>query len=224
MKKKHKSVNWKKRFVILAVVNITVLALFAMFVYSPIPKTELEESSNQYKNENSSEFIVRTTKQNVNNLVNAYIDKLLVNSDHIYTINLEEDVQLFGELPIFSTSVPVLIHFDPIVQDNGDLVLEQKSISVGNLKLPNKKIMQYLKKYLPVPEWVVIQPDKESVYVNVSEMDIKSNFEVGVEQFDLENNVIAFRIKVPYETLGIDVMESLQENDPDNEGNISESN
>src|SRR5699024_3393115 len=164
MKKKHKPANWKKRFIILITINIVLIVLFAMFVYSPIPKTELEESSQEYKSENSSEFIVRTTKQNVNNLVNAYIDKLLANSK----------------------------------QDKVELVLEQKSISVGKLKLPNKKIMQYLKKYLPVPEWVIIQPDKESVYVKVSEMNIKSNFEVGVQRFDLDDNVIAFRIKVPY--------------------------
>src|SRR5699024_12468401 len=99
----------------------------------------------EYKSENSSEFIVRTTKQNVNNLVNAYIDKLLANSKHDYTINLEEDVQLLGELPIFCTSVPVLNHFDPVVHDNGDLVLEHKYISVDNLNLQNKKIMKYLK-------------------------------------------------------------------------------
>ena len=223
MKKKHEPANWKKRFIILITINIVLIVLFAMFVYSPIPKTELEESSQEYKSENSSEFIVRTTKQNVNNLVNAYIDKLLANSKHDYTINLEEDVQLLGELPIFSTSVPVLIHFDPVVQDNGDLVLEQKSISVGNLKLPNKKIMQYLKKYLPVPEWVIIQPDKESVYVKVSEMNIKSNFEVGVQRFDLDDNVIAFRIKVPYETLGIDVMDELQEKETEDNNQDSES-
>src|SRR5699024_1422807 len=158
MKKKHKPANWKKRFIILITINIVLIVLFAMFVYSPIPKTELEESSQEYKSENSSEFIVRTTKQNVNNLVNAYIDQLLANSKHDDTIKLEEDVQLLGELPILSTSGPVLMHLDAVVQDNGDLVLEQKSIAAGKLKFPNKKSMQYSKKYLPVPEWVIIQP------------------------------------------------------------------
>ena len=70
--------------------------------------------------------------------------------------------------------------------------------------------MQYVKKYLPAPEWVVIQPEEQSVYVKVTEMDIKSNFEVGVEKFNLDDNVIAFRIKVPYKTLGIDVLEQQQ--------------
>lgn len=210
MNKRNNTDKWKKRFLILCIANIVVLVIFAVFIYSPIPKTELELASESYKSENSSEFVVRTTKQNVNNLVNAYLDKLLANSDQHYIINIDEDVQLFGELPFFSTKVPLLIHFEPEIQKNGDLVLNQKSISVGNLKLPNKKIMQYVKKYLPAPEWVVIQPEEQSVYVKVTEMDIKSNFEVGVEKFNLDDNVIAFRIKVPYKTLGIDVLEQQQ--------------
>src|SRR5699024_1465241 len=167
--------------------------------------------SKQYESENSSQFVVRTTKQNLNNLVNAYLDKLLVNTDHVYSIHLDEDVQLFGELPLFSSTVPLLIHLEPIVQENGDLVLKQKSISVGQLQLPNKKIMQYIEKYLPVPEWVVINPKDEEIYVKVTEMEIKSNFKVGVEQFDLEANNIAFEFDVPYQTLGIDVIKEMDD-------------
>ncbi len=204
MKRQNEPKRWKKRFQILLTINIAVLIALAAYLYTPIPKSDLEKAGNEYKNENSSEFVVRTTKQNVNNLVNAYLDKLLENTDQHYTINLDEDVQLYGELPIFSTTVPLLIHFEPNVQKNGDLALEVKSISVSHLKLPNKKIMQYVKKYLPVPPWVVIQPDKQQVYVSVTEMDIKSNFEVAVEHFDVENNDLAFRIRIPYKTLGIE--------------------
>ncbi|MEI3604300.1 YpmS family protein [Pseudogracilibacillus sp. SE30717A] len=199
--------KWKKRFITLCIINAGIILLLAFYLYSPIPKTELEISSNKYKVENSSQFVVRTTKQNLNNLVNAYLDKLLANTNHNYSINLDDDVQLYGELPLFSTTVPLLIHFEPIVQDNGDLVLKQKSISVGLLQLPNKKIMQYVAKHLPVPDWVVINPREEEVYVKLTEMKIKSNFKVGVEQFDLEANNIAFKINVPYKTLGIDVIE-----------------
>lgn len=198
--------TWKKRFIILSVINGIVLLFLAIYLYSPIPKTELELASEEYKTENSSQFVVRTTKQNLNNLVNAYLDKLLANTNHQYSINLDEDVQLFGELPFFSTTVPLLIHLEPIVQDNGDLVLKQKSISVGQLQLPNKKIMQYVSKYLPVPDWVIINPREEEIYVEVTGMEIRSNFKVEVEQFDLEANNIAFKINVPYETLGIDVI------------------
>jgi len=198
--------KWKKRFIILSIINGFIFISLAIYLYSPIPKKELELASEQYKTENSSQFVVRTTKQNLNNLVNAYLDKQLANTDHQYSINLDDDVQLFGELPFFSSTVPLLINLEPIVQENGDIVLKQKSISVGQLQLPNKKIMQYVAKYLPVPEWVVINPRDEEIYVKVTEMEIRSNFKVGVEQFDLEANNIAFKINVPYQTLGIDVI------------------
>lgn len=190
-----------------------IIIFLALYLYSPIPKKELDIASKQYESENSSQFVVRTTKQNLNNLVNAYLDKLLVNTDHVYSIHLDEDVQLFGELPLFSSTVPLLIHFEPIVQENGDLVLKQKSISVGQMQLPNKKIMQYVEKYLPTPEWVIINPRDEEVYVKVTEMDIKSNFKIAVEQFDVEANNIAFKIEVPYRTLGIDVFDQIEEED-----------
>src|SRR5690625_3161664 len=206
MQKFNKDMSWKRRFIILAALNGLVILFLAIYLYSPIPRTELELSSNRYKVENSSQFTVRTTKQNLNNLVNAYLDKLLANTNHQYSINLDDDVQLFGELPMFSTTVPLLINLEPIVQENGDLILKQKSISVGQLQLPNKKIMQYVSKYLPVPDWVIINPREEEIYVKVTEMEIKSNFKVEVEQFDLEANNIAFKINVPYKTLGIDVI------------------
>ncbi len=202
---------WKKRFYLLLAINGIIIIGLAVYLYSPIPKKELDIASKQYESENSSQFVVRTTKQNLNNLVNAYLDKLLVNTDHVYSIHLDEDVQLFGELPLFSSTVPLLIHFEPIVQENGDLVLKQKSISVGQLQLPNKKIMQYVEKYLPTPEWVIINPRDEEVYVKVTEMEIKSNFKIAVEQFDIEANNIAFKIEVPYRTLGIDVFDQLEE-------------
>src|SRR5699024_5888875 len=65
-------------------------------------------------------------------------------------------------------------------------------------------IMEYIKKYLPMPEWVTVNPEKEEIYVAVTQMDIKSNFKVGIERIDLEANNLAFKIKVPYKTLGID--------------------
>ena len=207
--KKNKA--WKKRFYLLLAINGIIIIGLAGYLYSPIPKKELDIASKQYESENSSQFIVRTTKQNLNNLVNAYLDKLLVNTDHVYSIHLDEDVQLFGELPLFSSTVPLLIHFEPIVQENGDLILKQKSISVGQLQLPNKKIMQYVEKYLPTPEWVIVNPRDEEVYVKVTEMEIKSNFKIAVEQFDVEANNIAFKIEVPYRTLGIDVFDQLEE-------------
>ncbi|MBM7601135.1 uncharacterized protein YpmS [Virgibacillus halotolerans] len=200
---KHKT-KWKQFFYTLLVVDIIVLVVLLGLIFWPVSETE-RAAPKEPDEQESSEFVVRTTKENLNELVNAYIHQLLRGTKHDYSVSLEgDDVHLIGELPVFSSTVPLSIHLDPQVQDNGDVILKQKSISIGLLELPNKKIMEYLKKYLPMPEWVTVDPKKEEIYVAVTKMDIRSNFEVAVEQFDLENNDIAIKIRIPYSTLGIE--------------------
>ncbi len=183
--------------------DIAIIVILLLLIFWPVSSTPAPQSEGNY-DQKSSEFVVRTTKENLNELVNAYIDQLLNDADHHYKVSLENDVHLIGELPVFSSTVPLSVHLEPIVQDNGNAVLKLRSISVGMLELPNKKIMEYMKQYLPMPEWVTIDPKNEEVYVAIDKMDIKSNFQVSIERFDLGANDLAFKIKVPYETLGID--------------------
>ncbi|HLS20873.1 MAG TPA: YpmS family protein [Bacillota bacterium] len=194
---------WKHLFLGLLIVNVLTIVVIFGLIFWPIDDEQYKISEIPSDDE-SSEFVVRTTKKNLNELINAYIDKFLSLTNHHYIVTLDDDVHLLGEIPVFSTTVPLSIHLEPIVQENGDIILKQKSISVGLLQLPNKKIMEYIKKYLTMPEWVVVQPNEESIYVAISDMDIKSNFQVAVESFDLEANNLAFKIKVPYKTLGIE--------------------
>ena len=206
-KQRKSSTNkWKRLFYSLLILNIAGIIIIIALVFWPVPEKEII-SSNHMKTIDSSEFVVRTTKKNLNELVNAYIEKLTQGTKHQYSISLEDDVHLLGELPVFSTTVPLSVHLVPFVQDNGDVILKQKSISIGLLELPNKKIMEYMAKFLPMPDWVTINAKEEEIYVAVSEMDIKSNFKVGVEHFDLGANNLAFRINIPYKTLGIELIE-----------------
>jgi len=202
---------WKRYFFTLIIFNIIFFLIIFGLIFYPIPNADIPQpDKGTYLEDESSEFIVRTTKKNLNELINAYLSKLLRNTEHRYYVLLDDDVQLLGELPVFSNTVPLFINFEPIVQKNGDIILKQKSISVGLLELPNKKIMEYVGKYLPMPEWVTVNAKEEEIYVSITEMDIKSNFKVRIEQFDLEANQIAIKLNVPYETLGIDIPEALE--------------
>lgn len=199
--------KWKRYFFYLLVSNLIVILGVIGLVFWPISNNNVISNSDESE-QISSEFVVRTTKHNLNDLVNAYIDKLLDGTKHHYRVILEDDVHLLGELPIFSATVPLSIHLEPFVQDDGNVILKQKSISVGMLKLPNKKIMEYVKRYLTMPHWVQVDPENEEIHVSVTEMDIKSNFKVSVEHFDLQANHLAFKINVPYRTLGIERLEA----------------
>ncbi|MFS0750229.1 YpmS family protein [Oceanobacillus sp. 1P07AA] len=206
--KRLKMINkWKKLFIGLFALNVLVIIIVLTLIFWPVSSNQYP-SSNNIDEQESSEFIIRTTKQNLNSLVNAYIEKLLEGTNHHYRIALEEDVHLMGELPVFSSTVPLSVRLEPLVQPNGDLILKQKSISVGLLELPNKKIMEYMGRYLPMPEWVTINPEEQEIYVAVTDMDIQGNFQVSVENIDLEANNIALKLNVPYETLGIQQLNS----------------
>ncbi|GIO26766.1 YpmS family protein [Ornithinibacillus bavariensis] len=202
--KQHKAI-WKISFFAILFINIAILLILIALIFWPVEHRELPMTQEHFTTE-SSEFIIRTTKKNLNELVNAYMYEYLKDSEHQFRVLLEEDVELTGELPVFSTTVPISIHFEPFVQKNGDVILKQKSISLGLLKLPNQKVMEYMEKYLPTPNWITINPDGEEIYIAVTDMDIKSNFHVSVERLDLEGNNLAFKIKVPYESLGIETL------------------
>jgi len=196
--------KWKKLFYSLLLINLIVILTIITLIYWPVSSIT-QKPVKQIDRNDSSEFVVRTTKENLNELVNAYIEKFQQGTVHQYRVTLEDDVHLQGELPVFSSTVPLSIHLEPLVQENGDIILKQKSISIGLLELPNKKIMDYIRKHLPMPEWVRVIPSDEEIYVAISEMDIKSNFQIQVEHFDLEANHLAFKFSVPYESLGIEM-------------------
>ncbi|WP_047980575.1 YpmS family protein [Ornithinibacillus contaminans] len=198
-------IKWKRSFITLLIINIAIVLLLCLLIFWPVKQPEIS-GGNQVPTQESSEFIIRTTKSNLNELINSYMNEILKDSKHKFHVSLEDDVHLIGELPVFSTTVPVSIHLEPFVQENGDVVLEQKSITLGLLSLPNQKIMEYMEKYLSMPDWITINPADEEIYVAVTDMDIKSNFQVSVERIDLAANNLAFKIEIPYETLGIETI------------------
>lgn len=194
---------WKPSFYILLGINIAVILILMILILSPTPDSKASDKEVKEPKE-SSEFIVRTTRSNLNDLVNAYLTQTLKDTEHQFKVVVDEDVHLTGKLPLFSSTVPLSVHLEPIVQENGDVILKQKSISVGLLELPNQKVMEYIEKYLPMPEWVAVNPKKEEIYVAITDMKMKSNFQVSAERIDLAADNIAFKIKIPYETLGLD--------------------
>ncbi|AXI10705.1 DUF2140 domain-containing protein [Oceanobacillus zhaokaii] len=200
LKEKNK---WKKFFYSLLALNIAVIIIFTVLIFWPGSQRDIALNEKNVK-EASSEFFVRTTKKNLNDLINTYLAQLQKDTEHQYQVSLEDDVQLIGELPVFSTTVPLAVHFEPLVQENGDIILKLRSISVGLLELPNKIIMEFMKEYLSMPEWVTIIPNDEAIYLAVTEIEMKSNFKVAVEHIDLEANNLVFKINVPYQSLGID--------------------
>src|SRR5699024_1600783 len=134
----------------LLILNITIILTLVVLLNIPAKETKIT-SELTINNDLTSVHSVESNKDNLNELIKAYLNETLEESKYKYDVYLDEVVRLEGELPVFLTSIPLYIRLQPNVQDNGDIILKEKSIELSLLRLPNKIILEYVEKYLPLP-------------------------------------------------------------------------
>ncbi|KGP74065.1 YpmS family protein [Pontibacillus yanchengensis] len=193
--------KWKWLFWLLAIINVGVIAWLVFLVYVPSNTTTIpEDDPIQGK---QAEFTLQSTTNNINEIINSYLIELSKGEPLKYSVSLEDSVELRGTIIAFEKEIPLTMKFEPKVQQNGDLMLEQTSITLGRLQLPNRKVLDYIRDNYPMPDWVIVNPDEESIYVAFTKIKAKYGLKVKAKAFDLEKNQIAFKVTVPHETLGL---------------------
>ncbi|SET20649.1 Uncharacterized protein YpmS [Salinibacillus kushneri] len=188
--------KWKVLFFGIAGINLFLLIWVILLIFLPL-SGETPDPNHQEVDKGEAEFTISSSKENLNKLINTYLDELSKHTNLDYTVKIEESVQLIGTIEAFDQDIPLTARFDPIVQENGDLMLKLRSISLGRLELPNKRVLDYVKDNYPMPEWVKVNPGEETIYAAITEMEMRSNFNIEVMSFNLKNNHLAFRIRVP---------------------------
>lgn len=142
-------------------------------------------------------FKIQTDKEDLNQVINHYLHKEGLTGPIDYQVVLGEEVELYGTMPVFSQEIQMKLTFDPVALDNGDILLQQKSISVGQLQLPVSYVLKFIADKYKLPDWVTIQPNNERIYVSLQKMKLKSDIHVKVDEFDLAHNNIRFTLLVP---------------------------
>ena len=187
--------KWRTSFWLLALINVGVVIWLVALVFLPSSYTIV--NVDQEKESPDAEFTIVSTKENMEQLANEYLSELSTQTVFDYSISLDRNVTLSGNIKAFDQVIPINVELHPEVQKNGDLVLRQEKISLGKLPLPNKKVLEFVKDNYNLPEWVIVNPNEENIYVAVTQMDTASNFNVKVDRFNLNSNQLAFKIAVP---------------------------
>lgn len=188
--------KWKVSFIILIAINVLVILSLLVLILLPNDKT-IEEEQNQTNS--TVPFEVSTNKSDLTKLINFYLEKEGLNGPIHYEINLSNEVELFGYLPVFGNDVEMKLTFEAEPLKNGDIMLKQNSISVGQLPLPVSYVMKFIKNQYQLPSWVEIDPSEETIYMHVTEMRIANGLGIKVDTFDLENDDIKFNVLLPTE-------------------------
>lgn len=187
--------KWKVAFLTLLGVLLLSIIILASMIFRPVEKSTI------VKKEQREEvpFAVTTNREDLTKLINHYLEQEGLNGPIHYEINIADQVELYGTLPIFNTDIQMKLTFEPIALENGDLLLKQKEISIGQLPLPVSYIMNFIANQYNFPEWVDIQPSDEEIYVHLTDMDLKNGMQVEMSTFDLEQNNIQFNLLLPTE-------------------------
>ncbi|MFB5662452.1 YpmS family protein [Alteribacillus sp. HJP-4] len=191
--------KWKWLFISLAAINVGVI-IYLMLLFNASPAEPMFPTEEDAV-ETDVEFSISSDKNNLNHLIDRYISQLSTKGNSNYTVELNNKVKLEGSMKAFDQQIPATVILEPKVQENGDLILEQESISLGQLQLPNRNVLQYIKSNYEMPDWIEVNPDRENIYVSVTEISSKPNIQVKAEEFDLKNDRISFSVHTTYESL-----------------------
>ncbi|MBN8190650.1 YpmS family protein [Bacillus sp. NTK074B] len=186
--------KWKVGFFVLLGTVLLGFVIIVSMIFMPVKDEALPEST---KNEDQQVgFNVETNKDDLNLIIEHYIQEEM-RGPVDYDVQLKDDVELLGSVPVFTSNLDFKLDFEPKALENGDILLKQKSISVGSLNLPVSYVLKVIRDSYNFPEWVKIQPNDELIYVSLKDMKLKSDIKVRANKFNLKEDQISFRLLVP---------------------------
>jgi uncharacterized protein YpmS len=187
--------KWRLAFILLLSFNILLVIFLLAFVKSPIEDSKIKQVNDDGSDHVS--FRVSSNKNDLNRLINHYLEKEVSKSPIDYQVFLGDEVELYGKIPVFSEKLDMKLTFEPEALNNGDMVLTQKSISIGKLQLPVSYVLKFIRDNYNLPKGVTIQPNNELVYISMGKLKLKSDTKIKIDEFDLKRDKITFTLLVP---------------------------
>jgi uncharacterized protein YpmS len=186
---------WRTAFTILLAVNL--LALIAFIFYVTIPaKDYISYEAEKRAFAEGNTLTVRTSKADFEGIANTYIQDAMKDQPIPLTLSVNDDVALSTELEVFSMTLPILLKFEPYVQDDGNLLLEQKSVNIGMLDIPPESALKLLRDSVTLPEFMEVDPGSEEILLRLSDIPLDDGISVRAEAFNLEEDDIRLRVTI----------------------------
>lgn len=187
--------KWKVAFFVLLGSLILFTTIFIFWAISP--SEDVPIPSEIAVNPNDSIFLVETTAEDFENLAMKYLSKELKNPALPIDIVVDKSIKLNSELTVFGVTVPFSMEFEPTVNEEGNIHLKQTAVNVGKLNIPPITVLKLMNDAVSFPGWIVIRPNDEEIFVDLSRLRILSDSRVRAKEIDLANNRILLEVIVP---------------------------
>ncbi|RBR28758.1 DUF2140 family protein [Enterococcus cecorum] len=75
----------------------------------------------------------------------------------------------------------------------------QAKLSGSSSHLPSSMVLKLMNEAIDFPEWMIIRPDSQEIFVDLSNLSLSSGARVKAKEIDLNNNRIRLEIVIPNE-------------------------
>ncbi|CAM3049608.1 YpmS family protein [Filibacter tadaridae] len=190
--------RWKIGFFALAGMIVAAVAYVIFLIGMPSESVPIPDTG-VTSNATDNILTVRSTKKNFEGIANTYIRKAMNAEPLPVTMEIKDDIALHSELTIFTFTLPVVMHFDPVVQDNGNVILKQTSMEVGDYNIAPSVVLKILKDSIKLPPWMIVRPKEEELFIDLSAVPVSGNIQVKAKTFNLAEDEIILEIRIPNE-------------------------
>ena len=186
--------KWKIAFFLLLIIIVGSIGALLYWITSPTKNVEVEEAP---ANPSGHVLTVNVSKEDFQGIANTFIATAMDDKPIPIQLSVEDQVILSSELTIFSLTLPVKMFFEPFVEENGNIRLEQSSVEVGQLQLPPDLVLKLLRDSIDLPRWMVVKPEEEEVLIQLASIPMASGVNVRAKELNLQDDKIILEIIVP---------------------------
>ncbi|WP_142826343.1 YpmS family protein [Planococcus soli] len=187
--------KWRFAFFVLLVFNALALVGLLLYVTTP-PQDHTSYQAVKNTPAAGNTVVVNTTKSDFEGIANTYIQDAMKDQPIPLSLSVTDDVSISTELTIFSVTLPILMKFEPLVQEDGNLLLEQKSVEVGMLDIPPESALKLLRDSVELPEFMEVMPADEEVLLKLTEIPLDDGISVRAASFNLQEDDIRLLVTI----------------------------
>lgn len=175
--------------------NALALVGAVLYVTTP-PKDYTSYQALENRPAAGNTVVVNTTKADFEGIANTYIQKAMKDQPIPLALSVTDDVSISTELTVFSVTLPILMKFEPLVQEDGNLLLEQKSVEVGMLDIPPESALKLLRDSVDLPDFMEVMPKDEEVVLKLTEIPLDDGISVRAASFNLKDDDIRLLVTI----------------------------
>lgn len=195
MRKNAKNRNpWKWAFLtLLAVIVVTVGTIF----YNVSAPTTVPTQEAAY-NKTDTSVAVTLNRRQVNALSKNYLDRFLKDDKVKYRFLVgNKYATVIGKTHFLGAKVQFALNFIPKRLSNGNILLQTKGLSVGQLNLPVKFVLSYIKANYKLPNWVYLNQKKRTIILDLNRYSKHRALHYSAQEINMEKGEFKFLITIP---------------------------